>query len=102
MPAVGDVPWSPACGGVPSPASAAVRTGPGATSSAVGSEVRGRSRAGGGSPEAGGWSWSLVTRPVLCRFAPGMKSSLCLSRRIDSYPKSLQLFGIMLREFRAW
>ena len=67
------VPWSPASGGVLSPVSAAVRTGPGATSSAVGSEVRGRSRAGGGSPEAGGWSWSLVTRPVLCRFAPGMK-----------------------------
>ena len=37
--------------------------------------ARGRSRAGGGSPEAGGWSWSLVTRPVLCRFAPGMKSN---------------------------
>ena len=51
----------------------------GATSSAVGSEVRGRSRAGGGSPEAGGWSWSLVTRPVLCRFAPGMKNSLVVA-----------------------
>src|SRR4051812_38454572 len=43
--------------------------GSGAASSAGRSRVRGRSRGVGGPPDAGGWSWSLVTRPVLCRFA---------------------------------
>ena len=52
-----------------SPAGPVVRMGSGAASSAGRSRVRGRSRGVGGPPDAGGWSWSLVTRPVLCRFA---------------------------------
>ena len=76
--------WSAPSGGGPSGASVAVvRTGSGAISSAVRSRVRGRSRAAGTSPEAGGWSWSLLTGGSFCRFAVEMKRLVASLERRD-------------------